>query len=83
LQKKYDESSVAENVKPARSFARNGMLCGLANGGTDLEAIVQPLPDCVYQTHRLSPDVIEGRFDALPGVGTSPALTKSSPPSSL
>ena len=80
LQHEHDEGGAAKNIKPARGFARNGMLHGLADGRAKLEARVQPLADGFDQTHvRISRTILE----AWPGVGISPALINSFPLSIL
>ncbi len=80
LQHEHNESSAAKNIKPARGFARNGMLHGLADGRAKLETRVQPLSDGFDQTHvRISLTILE----AWPGVGISPALINSFPLSIL
>src|SRR5712691_7412246 len=80
LQHEHDESSAAENIKPARGFARNGMLHGLADGRAKPEARVQPLSGGFDQAHgRISRTILE----AWPGVGIWPALINSFPLSIL
>jgi len=80
LKHEHDEGSAAENIKPARGFARNGMLGGLADGGTKLKARVQPIADRFDQAHGLISRTI---LEAWPGVGISPALINNFLPSIL
>ncbi len=80
LQEEHNEGSAAENIKPARCFARNGMLRGLADRRAKLETRIQPFADGVDQAHgRISRTI----FEACPGVGISPALINSFPLSIL
>src|ERR1700683_1262872 len=80
LKHEHDDGRAAENIKPARGFARNGMLGGLADGRAKLNARVQPITDRFDQAHgRISRTILE----AWPGVGISPALINNFPPSIL
>src|SRR5580704_1003122 len=80
LQHEHHERRAAENIKPAGGFARYRMLGGFLDDGANLQTLIQPLTDGFNQTHgRISRTILE----AWPGVGISPALIMSFPPSTL
>ena len=80
LQQEDNERGAAENIKPASRFARHRMFGRLLYHRADLQTRVQPIADGFNQTHgRIS----RTRFEAWPGVGISPVLIRSFPPSIL
>ena len=84
LKHEHDEGSAAENIEPARGFARNGMLRSFADGAAKLKARVEPFADGFDQAHgRISRTRSLFEASGLPGVGISPALISSFPPSIL
>src|SRR5690349_2461864 len=80
LEYKDRESSAAEDVCPARGFARNRMPCRFFYDARELQPIVEPAADSFDQAHGGFLSLVLARK---PGVGNSPACTRSSPPSTL
>src|SRR5882672_8620182 len=80
LEYKNNERGAAKHVEPAGGFARDGMLRSFAKGGTHLQASIEPIANCLNQTHFCIPELM---MEEEPGVGTSPAFMKIFPSSIL
>src|SRR5580658_952335 len=76
LQPKSRHRRAAENISPARRFARNRMVHGLAHWRAELEPLIDPLADAANQAHGRCPLICTRDLFAAerPGVGNSPAL---------
>src|SRR6202047_4366963 len=74
------ECGAAENIEPACGLTWNRMLGCLANWSAKLQPQVKPVAQFLDQAHVVPPRF---RFAARPGVGISPALMRSFPPSIL
>src|SRR5882724_7322216 len=81
LEHEHCKRGASENVEPARCLARHWMFRHFGYRRAELQALIEPRADLLYQAHVFVP-LIWIRADG-PGVGNSPALITRFPPSIL